>query len=42
MVQTDRGGGLSDYDGGSGWTSDPNLWDINWGSCFFMGGPGNN
>jgi len=50
MVQTDRGGGLSDYDGGSGWTSDPNLWDIitnmksgtNWGSYFFMGGPGNN
>lgn len=50
MVQTDRGGGLSDYDGGSGWTSDPNLWDIitnmksgtNWGSYFFMGSPGNN
>jgi hypothetical protein len=50
MVQTDRGGGLSEYEGGSGWTSDPTLWDIitsmksgtNWGSYFWMGGPGNN
>jgi Neprosin len=40
LVQTDRGGGMSDYDGGAGWTSDPTLWDIithmksgsNWGS----------
>ena len=50
LVQTDRGGGMSDYDGGAGWTSDPTLWDIithmksgsNWGSYFWMGGPGNN
>ena len=50
LVQTDRNGGLSDYDGGAGWTSDPTLWDIitqmksgtSWGSYFWMGGPGNN
>ena len=49
-VQSDRGGGLEDYDGGAGSTSDPTLWDIithmksgtDWGSYFWMGGPGNN
>jgi hypothetical protein len=48
MLQTDRGGTLEAYDGGSGWASDPDLWDVethmnsgsNWGSYFWMGGPG--
>jgi hypothetical protein len=47
-VQTDRGGSLADYDGGSGWASDPDMYDITtfmksgsgWGSYFWMGGPG--
>lgn len=47
LVQTDRGGGLSDFDG-VGWASDPDMYDIeahmksgeSWGSYFWMGGPG--
>jgi hypothetical protein len=47
LVQTDRGGGLSDYDG-VGWASDTDMYDIethmksgeSWGSYFWMGGPG--
>ncbi|MEA2848550.1 MAG: hypothetical protein QOG78_3831, partial [Rhodospirillaceae bacterium] len=46
-VQTDRAGGLADYDG-VGWASDPDMYDLqthmrsgsNWGSYFWMGGPG--
>jgi hypothetical protein len=49
-VQSNRGGGMDDYDGGAGSTTDPALWDIithmksgtDWGSYFWMGGPGNN
>lgn len=48
LVQTDRGGTMADYDGGSGWASDPDMYGIethmrsgsNWGSYFWMGGPG--
>jgi len=47
-VQTDRSGSLTDYDGGSGWASDPDMYDIitkmksrsSWGSYFWLGGPG--
>ena len=46
-VQTDRAGGVADYDG-VGWASDPDMYDIethmrsgsDWGSYFWMGGPG--
>jgi hypothetical protein len=46
-VQTERGGGLSDFDG-MGSASDPDMYDIethmksggDWGSYFWMGGPG--
>lgn len=48
LVQTDRGGTMADYDGGSGWASDPTLYDIqtqmrsgsSWGSYQWVGGPG--
>jgi hypothetical protein len=47
LVQTERGGGLADYDGGS-WASDLDMYDLqthmksgtNWGSYFWLGGPG--
>jgi hypothetical protein len=47
LVQTDRNGGLADYNGND-WASDPSLYDIttqmqsgtSWGSYFWMGGPG--
>ena len=47
-VQIDRGGNLADYDGGSGWASDPDMYDIDghmrsggsWGSYMWLGGPG--
>ncbi len=46
-VQTDRAGGLSNYDG-AGWASDPDMYDLgthmnsgsNWESYFWLGGPG--
>jgi len=48
LVQTDRAGSMADYDGGTGWASDPDMYDIethmrsgsDWGSYFWMGGPG--
>jgi hypothetical protein len=48
LAQTDRGGTLTDYNGGSGYASDPGLYDIltdmesgsTWGSYFWLGGPG--
>lgn len=48
LVQTDRGGSVADYDGGSGYASDPDMYDVitfmksgsSWGSYFWMGGPG--
>jgi hypothetical protein len=48
MVQTSRAGDLDEYDGGLGWASDPDMYDIEthmrsggtWGSYFWMGGPG--
>jgi hypothetical protein len=48
LVQTDRAGAMADYDGGGGWASDPDMYGIdshmrsgsNWGSYFWMGGPG--
>jgi len=47
MVQTDRAGGLADYNG-VGWTTAPDMYDLethmlsgtNWGSYFWLGGPG--
>jgi hypothetical protein len=47
LVQTDRGGGLSGYNG-AGWASDPGMYSVvtqmnsgtNWGSYFWLGGPG--
>jgi Neprosin len=47
LVQTDRNGGLADYNG-NGWASDPDMYDIvtqmqsgtSWGSYFWMGEPG--
>ena len=47
LVQTTRAGDLADYDG-PGWASDTDMYDIethmrsgtNWGSYFWMGGPG--
>jgi len=46
--QTDRSGAMADYDGGSGWASDPSMYDIQthmnsggtWGSYAWLGGPG--
>lgn len=46
-VQTDRNGTLADYNG-TPWASDPDMYDVeshmrsgsNWGSYFWMGGPG--
>jgi hypothetical protein len=46
-VQTDRAGGLSNYDG-AGWASDPDMYGLeahmnsgsNWESFFWLGGPG--
>jgi hypothetical protein len=48
LLQSDRSGGLQDYDGGPGWASDPQMYDIlthfksgsNWGSYSWLGGPG--
>jgi hypothetical protein len=48
LVQTDRAGTMAEYDGGSGWASDTDMYDIethmrsgsSWGSYFWMGGPG--
>lgn len=48
LVQTDRAGAMADYDGGGGWASDPDMYGVdshmrsgsNWGSYFWMGGPG--
>lgn len=47
LVQTDRAGGLADYDG-IGWTTAPDMYDLEthmrsgtgWGSYFWLGGPG--
>jgi hypothetical protein len=47
LVQTTRAGDLADYDG-AGWASDTDMYDLethmrsgtNWGSYFWMGGPG--
>lgn len=46
-VQTERGGGLADYDG-VGWSTAPDMYDIethmksgsSWGSYLWLGGPG--
>jgi hypothetical protein len=48
MIQADRAGGMAEYDGGSGYASDTDMYDIethmgsgtDWGSYFWMGGPG--
>lgn len=47
-VQINRSGAMQNYDGGTGWASDPNMYDIqahmktreSWGSYFWLGGPG--
>lgn len=46
--QRDSDGRMEDYDGGTGWASDPDMYDIethmrsggSWGSYFWYGGPG--
>ena len=46
MVQIDQDGSLIDYDGGTGWASNPDSYDIitgnggGWGSYILLGGPG--
>jgi hypothetical protein len=48
LVQIDRGGTMADYDGGTGWASDSDMYRIethmrsggSWASYFWMGGPG--
>ncbi len=46
LVQNDRDGTLIEYNGGSGWASDSDMYDIitgnsgSWGSYMYLGGPG--
>jgi hypothetical protein len=48
QYQSDRVGAMTDYDGGTGYASDSDMYDVvtqmksgsSWGSYFWMGGPG--